>query len=80
MSNFMCDKCKVTNCDSPKGYIAGCECHKPDVEGSYRCMVRVKESTGIVITTYNTFFFKDKNWVDLGKNETILRWDLKLNS
>jgi len=70
----MCDKCKIVNEDSKHGYTSGCECHKPDVEGLYRCMVRVKESTGVVITTYNTFRFSDCEW-EIEGNKKILRWE-----
>lgn len=73
----MCDKCKIMNEDSKRGYIVGCSCHKPDVEGLYRCMVKVKESTGVVITTYNSVEFDKTNnkWL-IEDNKNVLRWEL----
>ena len=29
MSNFKCDQCGTVCIDSPRGYISGCEHHKP---------------------------------------------------
>ena len=75
MSNFMCDKCKIINEYSAQGYISGCGCYKPDQPGLYRCMVKIKESTGVVISTYNTFRFINSEW-EIEDNKTVLRWKL----
>ena len=77
MSNFMCNKCNITNEDSNKGYIAGCACRKPDVSSNYRCMVKTKSSTGIIVTTFKIINFdkKENKW-NKKDSEKILRWEI----
>jgi hypothetical protein len=64
MSHFACDKCGVTQVDSPQGYIAGC-CHHPPEDGR---TVVLKfggdgrfDRTGFYVKSHGAFYANEKS-------------------
>lgn len=54
---------------------SGCKHYTPDCNGTYRVLMRIKTSTGVIVTTFNTIPLTNNKWT-LPQGGEVLRWEL----
>ncbi len=79
MSHFNCDKCGITQEDSPAGYIAGC-CHYPPENGRTVILKfggsEIHDRTGFYAKQHGAFYLTPQSMAELKSVHPVAWCDL----